>query len=210
MTYDCSNKPLDNSLLPQEVDSSQMNLKMLRNSDLVYLNLFRILTVIMKAETPQMTRYKIQKLVYFPNVSFILNALHSPFKLVNSPLVTMLTKKSSSQPPKRPAIKFGFLSLAANQRLLPLAASDPLCTQVPIIGLWIHGINSKIESIEKSEEEKNLLVAFLFEYINNPAIKSRYSFDSEKKTFLLLCFAEDSSKFYEVEFVSPISPSLIS
>mgnify|MGYP001951576776 FL=1 len=81
-------------------------------------------------------------------------------------------------------------------------ASDPLCAQVPVIGLWISGISANLEAIEQNEEEKNLLLGFMFEYINNTSIKNRYSFDHERKTFLVLLFPiEEKAQFYEAEFV---------
>lgn len=61
--------------------------------------------------------------------------------------------------------------------MLPIMPSDPLISQIPIIGLWIYGISSKFESIEKSEHEKSYLLAYCMEYINNTIVKCRYSFD---------------------------------
>ncbi len=205
--FECSNKENDSSF-PQELDTSDLNAKLLRNSDLVFLNIFRVFAVIMKSEVMNIVRYKVQKMIYFPNVSFQVSAIHQPFKLVSSPLTSMLTKRSNTQPSsgksyKKSSIKFGFLSVASSQRLLPLTASDPLCAQVPIIGLWVSGISSKLENIEQNDEEINLLLGFMFEYINNTSIKNRYSFDQERKTFLLLLFStEEGSKFYETEFVT--------
>ena len=80
--------------------------------------------------------------------------------------------------------------------------SDPLMTQIPIIGMWVHGICSRFENIEKSEQEKAYLLAFCMEYVNNTIIKNRYSFDQHKKTFLLALFSpEEGSRFYEVDLI---------
>jgi len=204
--FECSNKGNDSSF-PQEIDTSDLNAKGLRNSDLVFLNIFRVFAVVMKSEVMNIVRYKIQKTIYFPNVSFNIVGIHQPFKLVSSPLTSLLTQRPTNQPSsgkayKKPSIKFGFLSLSSNQRLLPLMASDPLCAQVPVIGLWISGISANLEAIEQNEEEKNLLLGFMFEYINNTSIKNRYSFDHERKTFLVLLFPiEEKAQFYEAEFV---------
>lgn len=176
----------------------------LTSSDLVYLNMFRIFTFLFKTKISNTSRYIAQRLLYFPNVSFKIACIQQPFKLVATPLNNLVTKRSKSDPSgsgKKPNIKFGFVSLDANQRMLFFMTSDPLAAQIPLIGLWVYGINPHIDMLDDESQEKNVLQGILFEYINS-TLKNRYSFDKVRKTFLLAIFSpEEGAKYYEVEFV---------
>lgn len=173
----------------------------LTSSDLVYLNMFRIFTFLFKTKISNTSRYIAQRLLYFPNVSFKIACIQQPFKLVATPLNNLVTKRSKGESGKKPNIKFGFVSLDANQRMLFFTTSDPLAAQIPLIGLWVYGINPHLDLLDDESQEKNVLQGILFEYINS-TMKNRYSFDKIRKTFLLALFSpEDNPKYYEVEFV---------
>jgi len=199
-------KNTDFSMTSQDSDSSQTDTKTINSSDLIYLNMFRIFTFLIKSKNSSTAKYIAHRVLYFPNVSFKLSSIQQPFKLVSTPLATLVTKKqkcdiNEPKQSKKAHIKFGFISLDANQRMLLFATSDPLASQIPLIGLWIYGINPQIELLNDDDPEKRVLQGILFEYINS-TLGNRYSFDKTKKTFLLAMFSpDDGAKYYETEFV---------
>jgi len=199
-------KNTDFSMLSQDSDSSQSDTRAINTSDLIYLNMFRIFTFLIKTKNSSSAKYMAHRVLYFPNVSFKLSSIQQPFKLVSTPLATLVTKKQKSdlnepRQSKKAHIKFGFISLDANQRMLLFATSDPLASQIPLIGLWIYGINPQLELLNDDDPEKRVLQGILFEYINC-TLGNRYSFDKTRKTFLLAMFSpEDTARYYETEFV---------
>jgi len=113
-------KNTDFSMLSQDSDSSQSDTRAINTSDLIYLNMFRIFTFLIKAKNSSSAKYMAHRVLYFPNVSFKLSSIQQPFKLVSTPLATLVTKKQKSdlnepRQSKKAHIKFGFISLDANQ-----------------------------------------------------------------------------------------------
>ena len=119
-----------------------------RPIDLAYLNNFRIF-IFAEPHSSNAQMVKLHRYIYFPKIDFQLRQISQPFKIVNTPLTSMLTKKSarhdrsgldnlsSSSKKKKMGLKFGFLTLDQNQRMLPFMASDPISRQVPLIGAWV-------------------------------------------------------------------------
>ncbi len=188
-------------------DFDSQDMKSLNSSDILYLNIFRLFNFVVKARNSPSGKSVVHRLVYFPNVTFKVTLIHQPFKLVSTPLATLVTKKQRSEihDPRyqvKSQIKFGFVSLDANQRMLLIPTSDHLATKIPLIGLWIYGINPQIELLHDDDSDKKVLQSILFEYINCN-LENRYSFDQMKKTFLVAIFSpEEGAKYYETEFVS--------
>ena len=181
----------------------------LKSFDILYLNMFRIFNFILKtSDNESSSKYIAHRLLYFPNISFKLSSISQPFKLVSTPLAQMITRKIKpeslgSKSHVRSDIKFGFISLDKSQRMLPLMTSDPFAAQIPLIGLWVHGLSRPVELLSEGDYERGVLMSILFEYINNSSLNNRYSFNKDKKTFLIALFSpEEGSRFYEVEYVS--------
>ena len=187
--------------------------------DLIYLYNFRLFLFV---ENTQRNSQKFGQtlFVYYPNLNFSVQMISQPFKLVSTPLTHILTKKSastgknssansfitasnSSGRNKKTSIKFGFLTLDQNHRMCPLMASDPVSLQVPLIGVWIYGVNyPRISENELKIDENYLIWGILAEFVKNQNLLEKYAYDERKKNFFLTCFSnEENPKFYEVELL---------
>jgi len=161
------------------------------------------------------------RLLFYPSLDFSIQMISQPFKLVSTPLTHILTKRSSFPSSKnssansfitasnssgnnrKTSIKFGFLTLDQNSRIVPLMASDPMVMKVPLIGVWIFGINyPKIPDSEVKFDENYLIWGILAEFVKNQGFCEKYAYDQMKKCFFLACFSsEENPRFYEVELL---------
>jgi hypothetical protein len=201
-----------------------------RPIDLVYFNSFRVIITSQQAPEDPETMI-LRKYLYFPSIDFSVQQIRQPFKLVSTPLTKMLAPQkqinklnsttstinafstgaisqgnsSSGNSRKRTNIKFGFMTLDQNQRICPFMASDPISQRVPLIGVWISGVQIKRESKEISEtagkcDENYLIWSILVEFVKSENLAQRYSYDKLRKNFLLILFhLEENPQFFEVE-----------
>lgn len=188
--------------------------------DLIFLNNFRVF--LYTSNSKKKGRIGLTRLLYFPSLNFSIQMIQQPFKLVSTPLTHILTKKNpcnsgknssansfittsnSSGRNKKTSIKFGFLTLDQNHRMCPLMASDPMALQVPLIGVWIFGINypKSGENEIKITSENYLIWGILAEFVKNQNLFEKYAYDERRKNFFLACFStEENPKFYEVELL---------
>lgn len=171
--------------------------------DMIYLNNFRVQIAIQRASSKE-NAYKVHRYIYFPNISFYMQQISQPFKLVSTPLTNILAKKykkppNSSEKKKKRGLKVGFLTLDQNQRILPFMASDPLAQQVPLIGIWTYGLK---QQANESIDYRYAIWSILVEFTKNKQIFQRFSYDDIKKRFLLVMFNQDETpNFYEIEII---------
>ncbi|KAL4483346.1 hypothetical protein ABPG72_007988 [Tetrahymena utriculariae] len=188
----------------QGIDFSEVQEYQYRKTDLLYLNHFRIF-LFFESYANQKEQFKIHRYLYYPRINFTAQLISQPFKLVSTPIAAFLTQKIKNSDltqkeiaKRRNLVRYGFLSLDRNSRMIPLHASDDYCVQIPLVGVWTYGIEfSEDESHEHSD--KRFVWGLLAEFVKNKTIAQRFTYNQKQKTFILAVFNLDrSTKYYEI------------
>ncbi|EAS07068.2 rhodanese-like domain protein (macronuclear) [Tetrahymena thermophila SB210] len=188
----------------QGIDFSEVQEYQYRKTDLLYLNHYRIF-LFFESYSNQKEQFKIHRYLYYPRINFTAQLISQPFKLVSTPIAAFLTQKIKNSDltqkeiaKRRNLVRYGFLSLDRNSRMIPLHASDDYCVQIPLVGVWTYGIEfSEDESLEHSD--KRFVWSLLAEFVKNKTIAQRFTYNQQQKTFILAVFNLDrSTKYYEI------------
>lgn len=83
--------------------------------------------------------------VFYPDLDYQVRQIKRPLKFVSNPLIKYLISNNPNssllnESTLKKKFKWGFMSLDQNNRALVFMASDPLAQQVPLIGLWVYGV----------------------------------------------------------------------
>lgn len=201
---------MDCSLENGEKTFKKKDPRALREYDMSFLSNMRVFLVLIRTNAEyEEPSFIFHRFIYFPSTCFRIRCINQPFKLVSSPLTTYLTKKnvnralwSGNGNNKQPSLMSGYICLDKSLRMLPIMENDPLANSVPLLGVWVFGLPTRV-ALEQPDDQLRFLSTTLQKFILNSAIQDNlYSLSNKTKSFLLALFSHDEHMhFYEVELV---------